>query len=53
LVGQIFFQCAGGNPVNASRSTTASRSIVSNLDVCRPSIVAMASSCPRMVAASG
>lgn len=50
---QIFFQCAAGKLVNASRSSAASRSMVSTLTDCRPSIPAITPSCSRTCAASG
>jgi hypothetical protein len=53
FVDQIFFQCAGGNPVNASRSTAASRSIVSTFADCRLSMPAMTSSWSRTISAFG
>jgi hypothetical protein len=53
FVLQIFFQCAAGNEVNTSRSSAASRSMVSTLTDCRPSIPAITPSCSRTCAASG
>src|SRR6185312_17355100 len=53
FVLQIFFQCAAGKPVNANRSSAASRSIASTFVDWRPSIPAITPSCSRTCAASG
>jgi hypothetical protein len=53
LVDQTFFQWLGGNEAKANSSSALSRSIVSSLGNCRPSIPAIMSSCSWTWAASG